>query len=239
MRKMLILMFLALCCANAQAQLNLQLHYDLGKTIYGDELSARPHLTATLENFTPDKWGSTYFFIDANLADNKMESAYAEIARELKFWKAPVAVHIEYNGGLADGGSYNDAYLLGGAYNWASKDFKKTFSVQALYRYLANQTVGTRHSWQLTTVWGINFAKGMFDFSGYTDLAHDNSVDGALVFTSEPQLWFNLNALKCVSDDMKLSVGTELEISNNFVWPSDGKNNRFYVIPTIAAKWTF
>ena len=143
---MLILMLLALCCANAQAQLNLQLHYDLGKTIYGDELSARPHLTATLENFTPDKWGSTYFFIDANLADNKMESAYAEISRELKFWKAPVAVHIEYNGGLADGGSYNDAYLLGGAYNWASKDFKKTFSVQALYRYLANQTIGTRHS---------------------------------------------------------------------------------------------
>ncbi|MBQ5880278.1 MAG: DUF5020 family protein, partial [Bacteroidaceae bacterium] len=48
-----------------------------------------------------------------------------------------------------------------------------------------------------------------------------------------------LNALKKVNDKFNLSVGTELEISNNFLWPTDGRNNRFYVIPTLAAKWTF
>ena len=38
---------------------------------------------------------------------------------------------------------------------------------------------------------------------------------------------------------VNLSLGTEVEISNNFVWNNKGKNNKFYVIPTIAAKWTF
>lgn len=59
------------------------------------------------------------------------------------------------------------------------------------------------------------------------------------MFTSEPQFWFNLNALKKINDNMKLSIGTELELSQNFIWPTDGLNNRFYAIPTIAAKWTF
>ncbi|MGP1423938.1 MAG: DUF5020 family protein, partial [Prevotella fusca] len=26
---------------------------------------------------------------------------------------------------------------------------------------------------------------------------------------------------------------------NNFVWNDRGENNRFYAIPTVAAKWTF
>ena len=64
-------------------------------------------------------------------------------------------------------------------------------------------------------------------------------VNGWLVFTSEPQFWFNLNALKKVNDNMNLSIGTELELSQNFVWPTNGTNNRFYAIPTFALKWTF
>ena len=55
---------------------------------------------------------------------------------------------------------------------------------------------------------------------------------------AEPQLWFNMNTLKGWKD-INLSVGTEVEISNNFIWNSRGENNRFYAIPTVAAKWTF
>lgn len=88
-------------------------------------------------------------------------------------------------------------------------------------------------------MWGIKFAKGLCTFSGYADLWHDNSVSGSLVFSSEPQFWFNLAPLSWVDDDCKLSIGTEVELSSNLVWPTDGKNNKFYAIPTIAAKWTF
>lgn len=239
MKRLYITFLAAILCSAAHAQLNLQVHYDLGKDIHGDELSGRPKLTATVENFTADRWGSTFFFIDLDIADNEMRSAYAEIARELKFWEAPLAVHVEYNGGLSNFGSYKDAYLAGAAYNWANNDFSRTFSLQGLYKYLAGRDGGMKHSWQLTAVWGIKFAEGLWNFSGFVDVWHDNDVNGALIVLSEPQLWFNFNALDCVPDDVRLSIGTEVEISNNFVWPTDGRNNRFYTIPTLAAKWTF
>ena len=226
----------------AAAQLNVQLHYDLGHELYGHQLSNRPRLTATVEGFYPDRWGSTYFFIDADFGDNVVKGAYGEISRELRFWKAPFAAHIEFNGGLNGAtGSFDNAYLIGPAWNWANKTFTRTFSVQLLYKYIAHreQHGGSSHSVQLTEVWGLDFAKGLLRFSGFCDLWLDRGVNGNLILLSEPQLWVNLWHLPRIGDDVKWSVGMECEFSNNFVWPADGKNNRFYVIPTVAMKWTF
>ena len=239
MKKILLSTLMLIASLPIFAQLNVQLHYDFADALYGDKLSNRPHWTATVENFKADKWGSTYFFVDLDFGDNTMKSVYAEFSREFNLGKLPIAAHVEYNGGLSGGGSYNDAYLAGGAWNWANKDFSKTFSLQLLYKYLANQKVGSKHSWQVTTVWGIHFAKGFCTFSGYADLWHDNSVSGNLILSSEPQFWFNLYALDSVDDDFKLSLGTELELSKNLVWPAEGINNKFYAIPTLAVKWQF
>ena len=239
MKKILLSTLLWMATIPMFAQLNVQLHYDFADALYGKELSNRPHWTATIENFKADKWGSTYFFVDLDFGGNTMKSAYAEISREFKLGTSPFAAHVEYNGGLSGGGSYNDAYLAGPAWNWANQDFSKTFSFQVLYKYLARQVVGSKHSWQLTTVWGIHFAKGLCTFSGYADVWHDNSVKGNLVLSSEPQFWFNLNALESVPDDFLLSLGTEVELTKSLVWPTDGLNDRFYAIPTLAAKWTF
>ena len=239
MKKILLSALLWMATIPMFAQLNVQLHYDFADALYGKELSNRPHWTATIENFKADKWGSTYFFVDLDFGGNTMKSAYAEISREFKLGTSPFAAHVEYNGGLSGGGSYNDAYLAGAAWNWANQDFSKTFSFQVLYKYLARQVVGSKHSWQLTTVWGIRFAKGLCTFSGYADVWHDNSVKGNLVLSSEPQFWFNLNALESVPDDFLLSLGTEVELTKSLVWPTDGLNDRFYAIPTLAAKWTF
>ena len=239
MKKILLSTLLWMATIPMFAQLNVQLHYDFADALYGKELSNRPHWTATIENFKADKWGSTYFFVDLDFGGNTMKSAYAEISREFKLGTSPFAAHVEYNGGLSGGGSYNDAYLAGAAWNWANQDFSKTFSFQVLYKYLARQVVGSKHSWQLTTVWGIHFAKGLCTFSGYADVWQDNSVKGNLVLSSEPQFWFNLNALESVPDDFLLSLGTEVELTKSLVWPTDGLNDRFYAIPTLAAKWTF
>ena len=239
MKKIFLSILLFVATLPLFAQLNVQLHYDFADALYGKELSNRPHWTATIENFKADKWGSTYFFVDLDFGGNTMKSAYAEISREFKLGTSPFAAHVEYNGGLSGGGSYNDAYLAGAAWNWANQDFNKTFSFQVLYKYLARQVVGSKHSWQLTTVWGIHFAKGLCTFSGYADVWHDNSVKGNLVLSSEPQFWFNLNALESVPDDFLLSLGTEVELTKSLVWPTDGLNDRFYAIPTLAAKWTF
>lgn len=242
MKRYILLTITFLVGAVASAQLNIQLHYDSGHELYGKELSERPRLTATIENFSIDKWGSTYFFIDADISDDFVKSAYGEISRELQFWEAPFAAHVEFNGGLSGStGSFDNAYLVGPAWNWHSKDYSKTFSVQLMYKYLAHKKHhgGTCHSVQLTEVWGLNFINGLLRFSGYCDIWYDKGVNGRLILGSEPQFWVNLWKLPRTSENVKWSVGGECEITNNLVWPVEGKNNRFYVIPTLAMKWTF
>ena len=174
-KKFIYVGVLCLWATKSLAQLNVQLHYDLGHGMYGNEISSRQHLTATVENFSADKWGSTYFFMDADFGDNVLRGAYGEFSREIQTKKMPVAFHVEYNGGLSygtgkgDGYAFGDAYLTGVAYNWNSKDFAKGFSVQAMYKYLAKNGPYC-HSWQLTGVWRNRFAGGLCTFSGFVDL---------------------------------------------------------------------
>ena len=98
MRKAIFALML-LVAMSAQAQTNLQFHYDFGKN--------RNYVTTTLEMFKPDKWGNTFFFVDFdyNMGEkNHPSSAYMEIARCLKFWNGPLSLHVEYNGGF---GTFN------------------------------------------------------------------------------------------------------------------------------------
>lgn len=87
MKKIFLTFVFAVASVSLFAKLNVQMHYDFGNVAYGNQLSNRPQLTATIENFTPDRYGSTYFFIDGNFGGNTMKSAYAEISREFCFGK--------------------------------------------------------------------------------------------------------------------------------------------------------
>lgn len=239
-------MLLAGLSLSAVAQ-NVQFHYDLGYNIYS-ELSGRPSVTTTVEMFKADKWGNTYMFTDLDYQRDGVAGAYWEISREFnltpnKQW----AAHVEYNGGLSSNEKtwnatrFQHAALLGGAWNWHNDNFSKTFSVQLLYKqFFKSRHMGAKafSSVQLTEVWGINFANNLMSFNGFCDLWYNSNVNGNFIFLSEPQLWVNLNAIKGW-EGVNLSIGSEVELSNNFVWNDHGKNNKFYAIPTLAAKWTF
>ncbi len=89
---------------------------------------------------------------------------------------------------------------------------------------------------QLTGVWGINFAHNKCRFDGFIDFwrgenwrpGHENH--GMLVVLTEPQFWYNFTD--------HFSVGTEVEISNNFIYNVvDDKS--FFINPTLAVKWNF
>lgn len=229
-------------CASAQ---NIQLHYDLGHSL-SKNLSGRPSVTTTVEMFKPDRWGSTFLFTDIDYYADGVAGAYWEVSREFNIAKGgPFAAHIEYNGGTtsiehtATAARFQHALLAGGAYNWTSADFQHNLSLQAMYRYtFKGQNRGAFNGFQATAVWGTTFAKGMLTFSGYVDVWYDPDVSGRLITMSEPQLWFNFSALKGMKD-VHLSVGTEVEVSNNFVIDDLGRQNCFYAIPTAAVKWTF
>ena len=237
-----------LVAAAGHAQVNVQLHYDLGHSLYSDDLSQRPSATTTIEMFKPDRWGSTFFFVDIDYYTRGVSGAYWEIARELNVSKnRQWAAHVEYNGGvstpenLSYGNRFQQCVLAGPAWNWHSADFSRTFSLQAMYKYYfrgQNDFQRPFSGFQLTEVWGLTFAHGLCTFSGFCDLWYDPNVNGKLILLSEPQFWFNLNTIKGL-DGFNLSLGSEVEISNNFVFDNEGHNNAFYVIPTIAAKWTF
>ena len=111
-----------------------------------------------------------------------------------------------------------------------------TFDTEGIFQEIAER--GPYDRGALTGVWGDTFANGLCTFSGFVDVWYDKDVCGKLIVLSEPQFWFNLNKLKGM-DDVNVSLGTEVEISNNFVFDSDGNSHKFYAIPTIAAKWTF
>lgn len=234
---------LMLAVAPAFAQ-NVQFHYDFGRLLYqkeGKSLATRPELTTTVEMFRPDDWGSTFFFVDMNYGplgrDNLggVLGAYWEIARELKFWKAPVSIHVEYNGGMDMKPSntvYNDAWLGGVTYSLASADFTKTFSISAMYKAIPRNE--SPHNFQLTAVWNIWFLNRAFLFCGFIDFWREKRAwqGTEYIFLSEPQIWYNFNTIKGM-EKVNLSIGSEVELSNNFV----GKG--FYAIPTLAVKWTF
>ncbi|WP_027449862.1 nucleoside-specific channel-forming Tsx family protein [Xylanibacter brevis] len=231
MRKTILsaLMMLA-TCVSAQ---NVQLHYDFGRNIYSNEEAGRQKVTMTLEQFKADQWGSWFYFVDIDFSRKFTEAAYAEISREFNIGSKGFAAHVEYDGGLNKGGSFQQSALLGGAWNGHNADFSKTYSVQLMYkRYFKSYNyTNAYHSLQLTGVWGLNFAD-KWRFAGFIDFWRGEKANGhgQLVMLTEPQLWYNVNE--------HLSFGTEVELSNNFVY-NLYNDKKFFVNPTIAAKWNF
>lgn len=245
-------MFALMACMAASAQFNLQLHYDLGRRINKVE-SDRQDFTITAEFFRADKLGSTFLFID--LDQNKKGvggniGAYAEIGRDFTFAKikntnSSFTAHIEYDGGLSSSTVFQPAALVGPAYQWHSNDFSKTFTLQALYKQFFKQgDCDALPSFQVTAVWGITFAQGLCTFSGFADLwrGYIPSFDATgqqkkgMVFLAEPQFWVNVCGQDRQND--KFSIGTEIEVSNNFIF-SDNLDKHFFINPTIAVKYTF
>ena len=243
---MMLVMLIAMIFGSnkAKAQVNAQLFYDFGND--------RKYVTLTLEMFKADKWGNTYFFIDhdfnydqhvqgPNLAPG---GTYFEIARCLNFWQNSAAknlsLHVEYNGGITKSYPINNAYLVGLDYFIHSKDFKNTLNLKALYKNI--QKKDSDVPMQLTAVWAMNDlfgAKGL-KFCGFADFWWENHTcfkkDGSAVakstiFITEPQVWYNVGQhFGCEN----LSVGTEIELSNNF-----GSTNGFKCRPCLGFKWDF
>lgn len=226
-----VIALLGAACGFAQ---NVQLHYDFGHSLYDELKDSRPKITTTVEMFKPDKWGSTFFFVDMDYGDNEVKSAYWEIARELKFWDGPLSVHAEYNGGL---NFIKDAWLAGVTYTYNNRDFTKGFTLSPMYKYICGND--KPNNFQLTATWYAHFAGGRFSFSGFADFwreKHTDAKGGAheWVFLAEPQFWVNLNKFRGVDEAFNLSIGTEWEVSSDFAL-LDG----WYWNPTLALKWSF
>jgi len=237
MKKILLLLAIAAFGYVSRAQ-NIQLHYDFGEN--------RKLFTSTVEMFKPDKYGSTFFFIDMDYSsdarniNNGLSLAYWEIARAFQWNENQKFMpRVEYNGGVfkLDGDEtpfipIENDYLAGIERTWASADFSKILTLQANYKYIQDKE---NASFQLTAVWTLQMLKGKISFLGFADFwkeemdvwfdAQGNKLEKTdFRFLSEPQIWYNFAK--------NFSIGTEIELSSNF------DKNEFGVKPTIALKWT-
>lgn len=213
---------------------NLQFHYDFGKD--------RKYFTSTFEMFKPDEYGSTFMFIDFDYnftGNNSISLAYFEIARYITVYDklaltaqyndGVLAVPVEQVGNVAV--TLNQTWLAGVSYP-VNLGFV-TLNTDLLFR----KTYGSdAPDGQLTVSWFVPFVNGKLNFTGFLDLwtqdellrVSANPTDNKeLVFLTEPQLWYNLTN--------HVSVGTEIEISNNFLPFQD----EIKVMPTLAVKWNF
>jgi hypothetical protein len=236
MKKITFVLLFSVAATVAQAQTNFQLHYDLGQ--------GRNYFTSTLEMFKPDNWGDTFFFVDIDFDGGKSHypsMAYMEIARCLKFWKAPLSLHVEYNGGLMGLGTnyipINNAYLAGVDYAWHDNSFTKFLNFKLLYKHIQEKNP---LSFQLTAVWNLNFFNNKLTLSGFADFWRENNTnftdargnnlavptDTKFVFVGEPQFWYNPTT--------HLSLGSEIEVASNF-----GTVKGLKICPTLAVKWNF
>ncbi|WP_439185243.1 DUF5020 family protein [Carboxylicivirga taeanensis] len=216
--------------AVAKAQ-NLQVHYDFGED--------RKMVTTTLEMFKPDKYGSTFFFVDMDYSndsrgvENGVSLAYWEIARSFKWNETQkLEPRIEYNGGVGLGKGFNfpikNSWLVGGQYTFNSTDFSKILTLQANVKQIKEGKANGDNltGYQLTAVWAVQLLEGKVSFVGFADWWRQDSFGGSEhIFLTEPQIWYNA----CNN----FSFGGEVEISNNFV--KEGS----LVCPTLAVKWTF
>ena len=139
---------MAIAAIGVNAQ-NIQLHYDFGSSIYSTEEDGRQNVTATFEKFSADNLGSWYYFVDLDIDKDGVMGAYTEVSREFNFAKASetssFAAHIEFDGGMGRGGSYQSAGLIGAAWNGHNADFSTTYSVQAMYKQFFKQSGGGAH----------------------------------------------------------------------------------------------
>ncbi|MFV0593064.1 MAG: DUF5020 family protein [Draconibacterium sp.] len=225
--KRILLLFSVLAFAASTYAQNIQLHYDFGE--------GRKMLTSTVEMFRPDKYGSTFFFIDmdygseASGINNGISLGYWEIARAFKWNETQKFMpRVEYNGGAMSVGEgawipIENCWLAGLERTWASADFSKIFTLQANYKYIKDKEDA---AFQITAVWTVNFLNNKMSFLGFADFWKEEMFWGTdYRFLTEPQIWYNF----CKN----FSAGSEIEISNNFV------GDKFQINPTLAVKYTF
>lgn len=238
MKKHLLLPLLLFAVSIISYSQEIQLHFDPRHALNNDVVP-RNYFTATFQMFKPDKWGSTFGFIDVDFNQSKgnIGLAYLEIYRNIKVGNSPIMPHIEFNGGIVRGDNFSgfsipNAYLVGGAYDHA---FGTVFiSTYLVYKYNTFDKVS--HDVQWTGIWNTNLFDNKVTLTGFIDVWTENKdrVSGKggkkVILLTEPQFWYNI--------DKNLSFGSEIEITNNFYATSNYKN-KLYVFPTIAGKWTF
>lgn len=202
--KKILTVVAVLTALTAKAQTNIQVQYDF----------VDKSVISTVEHFSSDKWGNTFFFVDLT-----KEYTYGEIARCFNFWQeskwGDLSAQLEYD--------WQDAILVGPNHCFHNSDYSKTCNLQVLYKGFLGEQRCKDIPIQFTCVWTINdlLKVSGLQFTGYLDVWYENRV----IVMTEPQLWYQIFE--------HCNVGGELCITENFYKDGLAFN------PRLGLKWVF
>lgn len=202
MKQLLFILLLPVLSAAQGKNLfaDLQLHRDFHREI----------LTATVEMFEVDRYGTTFFFTDFDFGSIGQHGNYFEIARNHALRRLPFAAlnaTLQFNDGVlptdAAAGKGIPRTVLGGLSLSDLKWGAAAFELQALLR----QEFAADPGWQFTAVWMWPVSGTPFEFLGYVDWNTNKAGDQPVSVQAEPQLLIRRGLW---------AIGSELEISRNF-----------------------
>lgn len=228
---------LALGAGTASAQVNktdIQLHYNFGKHLYKEDLGNQTPVISTLQHYSEDRWGTNFVLMDMSISCKGMDRMQTMMFRDLKFWDAPIALHVGYQGGLTNQASFNNALVSGIDYVFKHRK----------YDFRLNTIVGYRHDFkhekpnniQVTSLLDWTSWNRLWTISNLLTVRSANlGTDmSSLVFFMRPQFWLNINQFVGMPDALNLSVGTEVRLLYD-----KATSDKFYALPSVAMKWTF
>lgn len=204
MRKVVSVLTVLLISLTVKGQTNIQVQYGFNdKEVIG-----------TVEHFSSDNWGDTFFFVDV-----AKEWTYGEIARCFNFWQdskfGDLSAQVEYD--------YRDAVLVGPNYCFHNSDYSNTCNLQVLYKGFLGEQRCRDFPIQFTCVWTINDLLKIsgLQFTGYLDVWYE----GRVMVLTEPQIWYRIFE--------HCNIGGELCTSVNFY------KEGFGMYPRLGIKWEF
>ncbi|MCB9367015.1 MAG: DUF5020 family protein [Calditrichaeota bacterium] len=225
MIKFVLCLLIAAAAQAADTYVNGQLHRDFDREVF----------TSTVEVWSGDKFGSTFFFADFDFGSTGETQSYFEISRHLAFaklGKSDLNATLQYNDGVtgvdAVGGKLIPRTVLGGLALTELRAGNAVFEVQALLR----QEFASEIGWQFTGVWFWPIPKSSFEFLGYVDWNTNKYQNQPISVQAEPQFQFRKK---------QIAVGTEWELSRNFAGAyteSDGfEYHKWYWHPTLYLRY--
>ncbi|MBK6765776.1 MAG: DUF5020 family protein [bacterium] len=223
-----VLVLCLLCLGSAFAAetvVNAQLHRDFNRDVF----------TSTVEIWSGDRLGASFFFADFDFARSGQAQSYFEVSRHFALArtnKAEVNVSIQYNDGVTPiDGSGTKAIprtVLGGLAVTELRTGDAVLEFQALLR----QEFASDLGWQVTGVWFWPLRRSPFEFLGSVDWNSNEYGDQPASLQAEPQFQYRYRSA---------AVGTEWEISRNFAGAyteEDGfEYGKWYLHPTVFLRY--
>ncbi len=225
MRLMALSLLIAAAAHAADTFVNGQLHRDFNREVF----------TSTVEIWSGDRLGSSFFFADFDFGKTGQTQSYFEVSRHFAFAKikrTDLNATIQFNDGVTGfdktGGKLIPRTVLAGLALTELRIGSAVIELQTLLR----QEFASDLGWQLTGVWFLPIKKSRFEFLGYVDWNSNNYGDNPVSVQAEPQFQYR---------HQHLAFGTEWELSRNFAGAyteEDGfEYHKWYLHPTLFIRY--